>query len=91
MGPPCQALGAAEAVQGLACADCAVWVSASQDYREGSGPPGGSYLEAEVPAPALPTVICLCAQKPGRFHPKLPQEQTKTRAVCAHASPACAI
>lgn len=69
MGPLCQALGAAEVLQGFACANRAVRGSASHDYREGSGPLGRSCLEAEVPAPAYSAVICLCAQEPGRFHP----------------------
>lgn len=43
MGPPCQ--GAAQVLQGLACA---VRGSVSHDYREGTTPPGQSYLEAET-------------------------------------------
>lgn len=83
-GPLCQALGAAKVLQGLVCADGAVWSSASHDYREWSGAPGRSSLLQHSC-----TVVCLCAQEPERFLTQLPQEQTRARAACVPASSAC--
>lgn len=80
MGPPCQ--GAAQVLQGLTCA---VRGSVSHDYREGTTPPGQSYLEAETLDPEHASVT----EKPGRFNPQLFQEQTKPRAACVHTSSAC--
>lgn len=71
----------AKVLQGLPYADGAIWGSASHGCREGCGTPGRGYLLQRNC-----TVICLCAQGPERFHPQLPQEQTRARAACVLAS-----